>query len=85
MAAQKPNVISEVVRDDTVTTKGGYWLIHVMDVQERPLTARVYQMLSQTCLDEWVQGLMKDAKFESLVDSSQKDAAIQKVTKTRSK
>ena len=85
LAAQEPNKISDVLRDDTVKTKGGYWLIQVLDLQDRPLPASVYQALSESCLDEWVKGLVKDAKIENLLDSSQKDLAVQKVSKTRSK
>jgi hypothetical protein len=57
----------------------------VMDVQDLPLPPKVYQTLSETCLQEWVQGLVKDAKIENLLDSSQKELAVQKVSKTRSK
>jgi parvulin-like peptidyl-prolyl isomerase len=85
LAALEPGKISEVLRDETVKTRGGYWLIQVMDLQDRPLPAKIYQALSQVCLEEWVQGLMKDAKIENLLDSSQKELAVQKVSKTRSK
>jgi parvulin-like peptidyl-prolyl isomerase len=85
LAALEPNKISDVLRDETVKTRGGYWLIMVMDVQDLPLPPKVYQTLSETCLQEWVQGLVKDAKIENLLDSSQKELAVQKVSKTRSK
>jgi PPIC-type PPIASE domain len=85
LAGQEPNKISDALRDDTVKTKGGYWLIQVIDLQDRPLPVKVYQALSEQCLEEWVQGLVKDAKIENLLDSTQKDLAAQKVSKTRSK
>ncbi len=85
LAGLEPNKISDVLRDETVKTNGGYWLIQVMNLQDRPLPAKVYQALSETCLDEWVKGLVKDAKIENLLDSSQKELAVQKVSKTRSK
>jgi hypothetical protein len=85
LAEQQPNQISNVIRDDTVKTSGGYWLIQVMNVQDRPLTDKIYQMLTQDCLNTWVQGLVKDAKIENLLDQKQKDLAVQKISKTRSK
>ncbi|MCX6006800.1 MAG: peptidylprolyl isomerase [Chloroflexi bacterium] len=85
LAAQQPNQISVAVRDDSVKTAGGYWLVQVKDVQDRPLAAKIYMTLTQECLNNWVQGLMKDAKIENLLEQKQKDLAIQKVLKTRSK
>ena len=85
LAEQQPNQISNVIRDETVKTSGGYWLVEVMNVQDRPMTTQIYQTLTQECLESWIQGLVKDAKFENLLDQKQKDLAVQKISKTRSK
>ena len=85
LAEQQPNQISNVIRDETVKTSGGYWLVEVMNVQDRPMTTQIYQTLTQESLESWIQGLVKDAKFENLLDQKQKDLAVQKISKTRSK
>lgn len=79
------NILSDVIRDDSVSTKGGYWLVQVLNRQERPLDPSISQTLSEECLSVWVEGLMKDAKVENLLDQKQKDLAVQKVIKLRSK
>jgi hypothetical protein len=79
-----PGKISDVVRDSTVLTKGGYWLVEVLNKSvDRPLDAAIRQSLAGNCLDTWMQGLMSDAKVENLLDQTQKDFAVAKVTKER--
>ncbi|MBN1374910.1 MAG: peptidylprolyl isomerase, partial [Dehalococcoidia bacterium] len=85
LAAQEPNKISAVLRDETASTSGGYWLVHVIDVEDRPLPSKISQEAAQDCLGEWVVGLQKDATIENLLDQQQKDLAAEKISKTRSK
>lgn len=77
--------ISTVMRDDTVKTMGGYWLAQVLDRQVRPLDAGIAQTLKEECATGWMQGLLKQAKIENLLDQKQKDFAVDKVIKNRSK
>ena len=79
------NEISNVIRDDSLKTKGGYWIVHVLDKQDRALADTVKQALSEECLSTWIQGLVKNAKVENLLDQKQKDFAAEKVIKNRSK
>ncbi len=79
------NKISNVIRDDSLKTKGGYWIVQVLDKQDRPLADTVKQALSEECLSTWIQGLVKNAKVENLLDQTQKDFAAGKVIKNRSK
>ncbi len=80
----EPNKISDVLRDQSITTKGGYWLVEVLNKQsDRPLDESVKQSIASDCLDTWVQGLMKEAKIVNLLDQNQKDFAVDKVTKDR--
>lgn len=85
LAAQEPNKISDTIRDDTAPTKGGYWLVQVKNRQDRPVADSVKQTVTQECLVAWVDGLMKDAKTETILDDAQKAQAVLKVTKSRSK
>jgi parvulin-like peptidyl-prolyl isomerase len=76
--------ISDVIRDTTISTKGGYWLVEVLNKSaDRPLDPTIRQSLAGNCLDTWMQGLMTDAKVENLLDQTQKDFAVAKVTKER--
>jgi foldase protein PrsA len=85
LSAFEVKQISDSIRDDTVTTTGGYWVIKVMDKGERALDSVISQTLEDECLAAWVEGLMKDAKTENLLDQTQKDKAVEKVMKLRSK
>jgi parvulin-like peptidyl-prolyl isomerase len=85
LSSQETTKISDVIRDDSIGTKGGYWVVQVLNRQERPLDATVSQTLSENCLTTWVDGLMESAKTENLLDQKQKDLAVQKVIKLRSK
>jgi hypothetical protein len=85
LSSQEANKISEVIRDDSVSTKGGYWVVQVLNRQDRPLDPNVSPFLSEDCLTAWVDGLMESSKTENLLDQQQKDLAVQKVIKLRSK
>ncbi len=76
--------ISLVTRDESVKTGGGYWIVQVLDKQVRPLDDNIKQTLEQQCLENWLQGLIKTAKVENLLDQKQKDFAVDKVLKSRS-
>jgi len=77
--------ISNVVTDNTVKTKGGYWLVQVLNKQERPLADSIKQALSEECLSVWINGLMDNARVENKLDQKQKDFAVAQVLKGRSK
>lgn len=85
LAAMEVKQLSDPIRDDTVSTKGGYWLVQVLNREERPLDKTTSDILADECLSAWVEGLMKEAKVENLLDQAQKDKAVDKVVKLRSK
>jgi len=76
--------ISNVVMDNTVKTKGGYWLVQVLNKQEKPLADTIKQALSEECLSAWIKGFMDKATVENKLDQKQKDFAVTKVLKGRS-
>jgi peptidyl-prolyl cis-trans isomerase SurA len=84
IASQEVKEISPVTRDDSLTTKGGYWIVQVLNKQQRPLDDTIKQTLTDECLGGWMQGLLKEAKVENLMDQKQKDFAADKVIKSRS-
>ncbi|MEI6186489.1 MAG: peptidylprolyl isomerase [Dehalococcoidia bacterium] len=84
LGAQEVKKIGEVTRDDSLKTKGGYWIVQVLNKQQRPLDDTIKQTLTEECLSTWMQGLLKQAKVENLMDQKQKDFATNKVIKSRS-
>jgi hypothetical protein len=84
VSALEKGKISNVIRDDSISTKGGYWLVQVLNKQERPLADSIKQALSEECLSVWIKGLMDNAKVENKLDQAQKDFAVAKVLKNRS-
>jgi hypothetical protein len=85
LSGLETNKLSDVIRDDSISTKGGYWVVQVLKNEERPLEKSISESLSEQCLGAWVDGLMKEAKTENLLDQKQKDLAVEKVIKNRSK
>ncbi len=77
--------ISNVVTDNSLKTRGGYWLVQVLNKQERPLADSIKQALSEECMSAWIKGLMDNAKVENMLDQKQKDFAVAQVLKGRSK
>ena len=77
--------ISEPIRDDTITTEGGYWLIKVLDKDEdRRIDTEDRDLLKSTALEEWVSSLWDDPENEvddSYLDDEKKSWALEQVTK----
>lgn len=85
LSALEVKQLSDVLRDDSVSTKGGYWIVQVLNKEERPLDKSISETLADECLSTWVEGLMNDAKVENMLDQAMKDKAVERVTKLRSK
>lgn len=74
--------LSEPVRDDTVVTKGGYWLVKVVDKEEnRQISDEDRSFLKTKALDEWALSLWDDPenRVESYLDSEKVEWAIDRV------
>jgi parvulin-like peptidyl-prolyl isomerase len=71
--AIKTGTLSEPIRDDTVSTKGGYWLIRVVDRdKDRPLDQDDRNYLLNKAFYDWVSTLWVAASGN--VDNSYLDA-----------
>ena len=74
-------MLSEPIRDDAVTTKGGYWLIKIVDKDEnRPIDDNDRNLLKAKALDDWVSSLLDDPENEvddSYLDDEKKAWAIE--------
>jgi len=77
--------LSEPIRDETITTEGGYWLVKVLDKDEdRPISKEDRDMLKNKVMDEWVSSLWNnpDNKIDdSLLDDEQKAWAVNQALK----
>ena len=73
--------VSEPIRDDTVGTTGGYWLVKLLDKDDnRKIEDDDRMSLKAKALDEWASSLWDDPenKIESYLDEDKKLWAISK-------
>ena len=73
------NVLSQPIRDDTVSTKGGYWLVKVTEIDNnRQIEKENRDLLKADALNKWVKGLFDDPqnKVKSYLDDAKKQWAI---------
>ena len=76
-------VISEPIRDDTVTTTGGYWLLEVLAKEDdRQISDDDRELLKAKALDDWVLSLWYDAgdEVQSYLTDEMRGWAIGKAT-----
>ncbi|MFQ6121566.1 MAG: peptidylprolyl isomerase [Dehalococcoidales bacterium] len=73
--------LSQPIRDETTITKGGYWLVKVVDKDEdRPIEDDDRELLKVRALDEWLSSLWDDPENEiddSYLDAQKKAWAIE--------
>jgi len=78
-------MLSEPIRDENVATKGGYWLVKVVDKNEdRPLEDEDRDLLKAKALNEWGSSLWDDPENEvddSYLDDEKKAWAIEQAMK----
>jgi parvulin-like peptidyl-prolyl isomerase len=77
----EPGSLSEPVKDDTVVTTGGYWLVKVVAVEEdRQISDDDRYFLKTELLGEWTDSLWDDPNnsIESYLTSGQKEWALER-------
>jgi len=75
----EPGTISQPIKDDTVVTEGGYWLIKVAEADDdRPIDEADRDTLKRVALNRWVEGLPDDPDntVESYLDEEKTDWAV---------
>ncbi len=84
----EPGELSEPVRDDGVTTKGGYWLVEVLEKDDsRKIEDSDRDFLKLKALDEWVSSLWDNPEneVEDYLDSEKMawagDKAMKNITR----
>ncbi len=76
--------LSESIKDDTVLTEGGYWLVKVLDEDDnRRIGDGDRDLLKAKAFDEWVSSLWDDPEYkvESYLDSEKEAWAVEQSMK----
>ena len=76
------NTLSGPIRDELAWTKGGYWLLKVIDKDDnKQIEESDRDLLKSKALDEWVSSLWDNPenKVDSYLDDEKKALAIEKV------
>jgi foldase protein PrsA len=80
----EPGGISKPVTDQSVQTKGGYWLVRVEERDaNRQLEDEVRGTLVLNLFQDWVSGLEKNSLTESYLTEEEKAWAVARVLKDR--
>jgi parvulin-like peptidyl-prolyl isomerase len=80
----EPGTLSQPIKDTTVTTKGGYWLVKVLEEDDnRQIEDSDRDILKDKVLNEWVSSLWDnpDNKVENYLDDEKKAWAVDQATK----
>ena len=77
------NVISEPVKDITVQTKGGYWIVQVIEKANRELSADTREGLAMKRSEDWFNGQRDNSTIKSYLDQEKADWALEKVLERR--
>lgn len=80
----EPGGISKPVADESVQTKGGYWLVKVEErAPDRQLDEGVRVALVFKLFQDWVNELMQNSMLESYLTGEDKAWAVSQVLKSR--
>jgi parvulin-like peptidyl-prolyl isomerase len=78
------NEVSEPIKDESVQTTGGYWIVNVVDRGEHELEEKVREELTDKHFNDWFEELKEDSTIENLLDDEEKRAwALDKVLEGR--
>ena len=77
------NEVSEPVKDESVQTIGGYWLVDVVDRGEHQLEEEVREALIDKHSNDWFEEWREDSTIEDLLDEEKKSWAVDMVLKGR--
>ena len=77
------NEVSEPVKDGSVQTTGGYWLVKVVDRGDHELEEKVKEELIDKHFNDWFEELKEDSTIENRLDEEKKAWAVNKVLEGR--
>jgi parvulin-like peptidyl-prolyl isomerase len=73
------NEVSEPVKDESVQTTGGYWLVKVIDRGDHTLEEAVRNKLIDNHFNDWMEERAKESTIETYLDAAKISLAVNKV------
>ena len=73
------NEVSEPVKDESVQTPGGYWLVKVLDRGNHELGEEVSQKLINKRFNDWLEEQSEESTIETYLDAEKKEWAMYQV------
>jgi parvulin-like peptidyl-prolyl isomerase len=77
------NQVSEPVKDESVQTTGGYWIVKVIDRGDRQLDEQLREELKAKRYNDWLEAWKKNSTIENRLDQDKVEWAIDEVFKRR--
>ena len=77
------NQVSEPVKDESVQTTGGYWVVKVIDRGDRQLDEQARQQLKDKRYNDWLDAWKENSTIENLLDENKNAWAIDEVLNRR--
>ncbi|MFP3898886.1 MAG: peptidylprolyl isomerase [Dehalococcoidia bacterium] len=81
--ALDPGEVEGPVKDESVRTTGGYWLVRIVDRAERELEDDTRQQLVGQQLDDWLEEQREKATIEDRLDEEKIGVAVEEVLRKR--
>jgi hypothetical protein len=75
------NLVSEPVKDESVQTTGGYWIVKVIDSGDRQLDEQLREDLRDKRSNDWLEAWRNSSTIENLLDKDKNAWAIDEVFK----
>lgn len=75
--------LSQPVKDESVQTNGGWWVIEVLDRGQHELSEAVKQELAQNEFEEWFDQKRESSTINDYLDETKTSWAIERVVKRR--
>jgi parvulin-like peptidyl-prolyl isomerase len=75
--------VSEPVKDEEVTTKGGYWIVQILEKGEHELSEQAGERLANEDFIQWLTDFKGSSEVENHIDESKKLWAVEIVLERR--
>jgi hypothetical protein len=73
------NVVSAPVKDESVHTTGGYWLVNVVSRGDHELSDNVKTELIDNHYNDWLENRSNESTINTYLDADKKSYAINQV------
>jgi len=77
------NEMSEPIKDESVQTEGGYWIVKVLAREDRELGEEVRRGLAQEAFSEWYKEQQEGSIINNYMDEEKRAWAVNRVLKQR--